>query len=199
MSSTYVLDRTTGEFLAGKPYAKQTWAKGRDAKGRPILAANAEPTEQGALLWPNLNGATVWFSPSYSPQTDFVYVAVREIAARYFKRVTPYRAGTFFPGGGEDELPPDDSWGAIRARQAQSGELLWECKLFSPPWAGVLSTAGGLVFSGSDEGVFFALDARTGKALWDFQTGGANPSWFTIDGHQVIAIAADRVLDVLGL
>jgi alcohol dehydrogenase (cytochrome c) len=66
----------------------------------------------------------------------------------------------------------------------------------------VLSTAGGLVFSGSDEGVFFALDARTGKPLWDFQTGGAigaNPSSFTIDGHQYISIAADRVLYVLGL
>jgi alcohol dehydrogenase (cytochrome c) len=198
----YVLDRTTGEFIAGTPYAKQTWAKGLDAKGRPILTTNAEPTAQGALIWPNLNGGTVWFSPSYSPQTDFVYVSVREIGARYFKRVTPYRVGTFFPGGGEDELPPDDAWGAIRALQAETGELRWEFKLFSPPWAGVLSTAGGLVFSGSDEGNFYALDARTGKPLWDFQTGGAigaNPNSFMIDGHQCISIAADRVLYVFGL
>src|SRR5580704_563695 len=177
----YVLDRVTGEFITGTPYAKQTWADGLDAKGRPILTTNAEPTAQGALIWPNLNGGTVWFSPSYSPQTDFVYVSVREIGARYFKRVTPYRVGTFFAGGGEDELPPDDAWGAIRALQAETGELRWEIKLFSPPWAGVLSTAGGLVFSGSDEGNFYALDARTGKPLWDFQTGGAieaNPTSF---------------------
>jgi alcohol dehydrogenase (cytochrome c) len=109
---------------------------------------------------------------------------------------------TFFAGGGEDELPPDDAWGAIRALQAETGELRWEFKLFSPPWAGVLSTAGGLVFSGSDEGNFYALDARTGKPLWDFQTGGAidaNPSSFLIDGHQCISIAADRVLYVFGL
>jgi alcohol dehydrogenase (cytochrome c) len=198
----YVLDRTTGEFIAGKPYAKQTWAKGLDAKGRPILTTNAEPTAQGAMIWPNLNGGTVWFSPSYSPQTDFVYVSVREIGARYFKRVTPYRVGTFFAGGGEDELPPDDAWGAIRALQAETGELRWEFKLFSPPWAGVLSTAGGLVFGGSDEGNFYALDARSGKPLWDFQTGGAidaNPNSFLIDGHQCISIAADRVLYVFGL
>ena len=80
--------------------------------------------------------------------------------------------------------------------------MKWEFELLSPPWAGVLSTAGGLVFSGSDEGNFYALDAQTGKPLWDFQTGGpivANPVSFTIDGHQCIAIAADRVLYVFSL
>jgi alcohol dehydrogenase (cytochrome c) len=92
--------------------------------------------------------------------------------------------------------------GAIKALQAESGELRWEFRLHSPPWAGVLSTAGGLVFSGSDEGNFYALDTSTGTPLWDFQTGGAicaNPISFTVDGHQFIAIAADRVLYVFGL
>jgi hypothetical protein len=103
----------------------------------------------------------VWLSPSYSPQTGLVYVPVREIGATYFKRNTPYRAGVLFRGGGENELPPDDSWGAIRALQAETGEMKWEFKLLSPPWAGVLSTAGGLVFSGSDEGNFYALDAQS--------------------------------------
>jgi alcohol dehydrogenase (cytochrome c) len=198
----YVLDRTSGEFISARPYAKQTWAKDIDAKGRPIPAENSQPTEKGALIWPNANGATIWQSPSYSPQTGYVYVPVREIGASYFKRTTPYHAGTIFAGGGESELPPDDSWGAIRALQAETGEVRWEFKLLSPPWAGVLSTAGGLVFGGSDEGNFYALDARTGKALWDFQTGGpisANPVSFTIDGHQCIAIAADRVLYVFSL
>ena len=74
--------------------------------------------------------------------------------------------------------------------------------MHTAPWAGVLSTAGGLVFSGSDEGNFFALDAKTGKPLWDFQTGGriaANPISFNIDGKQCIAIAAGRVLYVFSL
>jgi alcohol dehydrogenase (cytochrome c) len=80
--------------------------------------------------------------------------------------------------------------------------MLWEFRLQSPPWAGVLATAGGLVFSGSNEGNFFALDAKTGKPLWDFQAGGAvaaNPISFNIEGRQHVAIAADRVLYVLGL
>jgi len=68
-------------------------------------------------------------------------------------------------------LPADDSFGAIRALDAATGALRWEFRLHSPPWAGVLSTAGGLVFSGSDEGNFYALNDQTGKALWDFQTG----------------------------
>ena len=193
----YVLDRVTGEFIAGKPYAKQTWATGLDSKGRPIPVSGADPTKEGNLVWPNANGATVWFSPSYDSQTGLVYVATREIGARYFKRDTPYKPGAGFLGGGEDELPPDDSWGAIKALQAETGDLRWEFKLHSPPWAGVLSTAGGLVFSGSDEGVFYALDARTGKPLWDFQAGGgiiANPISVSIGGRQVIIIAADRVL-----
>jgi alcohol dehydrogenase (cytochrome c) len=196
----YVLDRTSGEFVAGRPYAKQTWSKGLDDRGRPIVIPNTEPSEQGTLVWPNLNGATVWFSPAYSPQTQWLYVAVREIASIYFKRHAEYKPATFFAGGGETPVPAEDS-GAIRALDAATGQIRWEFPMHSAPWAGVLATAGGLVFSGSDEGNFFALDAKTGKALWDFQTGGriaANPVSFTIDGKQCVAIAAGQVLYVFG-
>src|ERR1041385_2309712 len=130
----YVLDRATGEFLAGRPYARQTWASGLDWHGRPILAPGMQTTEAGTLLYPNANGATVWFSPSYSPQTGLVYVAVREIGSVYFKRDIPFKVATFYAGGGENELPADDSWGAIRALDATTGEIRWEFKLHSPPW-----------------------------------------------------------------
>ncbi len=198
----YVLDRSTGEFIAGRPYARQTWAKGLDDRGHAVVLPNTEPSEQGTLLWPNLNGATVWFSPAYSPQTGLFYVAVREIGSIYYKREADYKPGTFFAGGGESEIPDGERAGAIRALEAATGQLRWEFPMYSAPWAGVLATAGGLVFSGSDEGNFFALDARTGKPLWDFQTGGpiaANPVSFAVDGKQCVAIAADRVLYVFGL
>src|SRR5205085_798602 len=113
-----------------------------------------------------------------------------------------FKEGTYFAGGGEKELPTDEAWGAIRALKATTGEKKWEFKLHSPPWAGVLSTGGGLVFSGSDEGEFYALDADSGAPLWNFQTGGqiaANPISFSVDGQQRIAVAADRVLYVFGL
>jgi alcohol dehydrogenase (cytochrome c) len=198
----YVLDRESGEFIAGHPYSKQTWAKGLDDSGRPIVVPDTEPSEKGTLVWPNLNGATVWFSPSYSPNTGLFYVAVRETGATYFKREADYKPGTFFAGGGQQELSDDDNWGAIRALESTTGKMVWEFRLHSPPWAGVLSTAGGLVFSGSNEGNFYALDAKTGKPLWDFQTGGAigsNPISFSLDGQQRIVVSADRVLYVFGL
>ncbi len=198
----YVLDRSSGEFIAGRPYAKQTWAKGLDDRGRPLVVPNTEPSEEGTLVWPNLNGATVWFSPAYSPRTNLFYVAVREIGSIYYKREADYKPGAFFAGGGESDIPNGEKSGAIRALDPTTGEMRWEFPMHSAPWAGVLATAGGLVFSGSDEGNFFALDARTGKPLWDFQTGGqiaANPVSFTIDGRQCVAIAANRVLYVFGL
>jgi alcohol dehydrogenase (cytochrome c) len=195
----YVLDRASGEFVAGRAYAKQTWAKGLDDNGRPMVLANTEPSEEGTLVWPNLNGATVWFSPAYSPPLNLFYVAVRELGAIYYKREAEYKPGTFFAGGGEGDIPNGEYPGAVRALDPATGEMRWEFKLHSAPWAGVLATAGGLVFSGSSEGNFFALDARTGKPLWDFQTGGliaANPISFAIDGRQAVAIAANRVLYV---
>jgi alcohol dehydrogenase (cytochrome c) len=198
----YVLDRTSGEFLAGVPYAKQTWAKGLDDNGRPIVIPGTEPSEKGTLVYPNLNGATVWMSPSYSPLTKLFYVPVRELGSIYFKREAQYKPGTFFAGGGEAGIPNGDRTGAIRALEAATGKMRWEFLLHTAPWSGVLSTAGGLVFAGSDEGNFYALDAATGKPLWDFQTGGriaANPMSFAIDGKQCVAIAADRVLYVFGL
>lgn len=198
----YALDRVTGEFIAGRAYARQTWAKGLDDKGRPIVIPGTDPTEEGNLTWPALNGATIWYSPSYSPKTNLVYVATREVGATYFKRTAEFKPGTFFAGGGERQIPASEQWGAIRALEPATGKMAWEYKLLSAPWAGVLSTAGGLVFSGSNEGNIFALDGKTGKPLWNFHSGGAvasNPISFSIDGRQHVALPADKVLYVFGL
>jgi alcohol dehydrogenase (cytochrome c) len=198
----YVLDRSSGEFISGRAYAKQTWAKGLDDRGRPMVLPNTEPSAEGTIAFPNLNGATVWFSPSYSPKTGLFYVSVREIGSIYYKREADYKPGTFFAGGGEAGIPNGEKSGAIRALEVATGKMRWEFPLHSASWSGVLSTGGGLVFSGSDEGNFFALDALSGMPLWDFQTGGAiasNPISFTVDGKQCVAIAADRVLYVFGL
>ena len=198
----YLLDRATGEFILGAPYAKQTWAKGLDSRGRPIVLPDTEPTVEGNLVWPSLQGATNWFSPSYSPATGLLYVAVREMGAYYYKGEAEYKPGTFFAGGGERSLAGDKATGAICALEAATGKMKWEFTLKSPPWAGVLSTAGGVVFGGSNEGNFYALDALSGKALWDFQTGGAiaaNPISFLIDARQHVAIAAGHALFVFAL
>lgn len=197
----YVLDRTTGAFISATAFATQSWNSGFDERGRPIMRPGSEPTVDGNVVSPNYNSGTVWLSPSFSPRTRLVYIPARDSSARYFKRDTPYEEGTFFPGGGADLLPFEEHKSAIRALEAESGKLRWEYALLTPPWAGVLSTAGDLVFSGSDEGLFYALDANNGSLLWSVQLGGeitANPVSYAIDGRQYVAIAAGRVMYVFG-
>jgi alcohol dehydrogenase (cytochrome c) len=198
----YLLDRATGEFLLGTPYAKQTWASGLDQRGRPIVIPGSEPNEDGVLVYPSLQGATNWGSPAYSPATGMFYVPAREMGSQYFKtKRVEYVPGGFYTGMTEQVLREEAS-GAIRALDLVTGRRMWEFPLPSPPWGGLLATAGGLVFSGSNEGNFFALDASTGKPLWDFQTGGsvsASPIAFRVDGVQHIAIASGNALYVFAL
>ena len=195
----YVLDRETGEYLHATEFAKQTWAKGIDARGRPIIIPGKEPSDSGTLVWPSLQGGTNWLPPSYSPKTGLFYVSVREMGAIYYKREAEYVAGAPFMGGGERALESDEAYGAIRALDATTGKLRWEFRQHTPPWSGVMSTAGGLVFGGSNEGWFFALDANDGKPLWRFQTGGlihSAPISFAVDGKQHVAIATNNALVV---
>ncbi len=198
----YLLDRETGEFLHGNEYSKQTWAAGLDEAGRPIVLPGTDPTYEGNLVWPSLQGATNWFSPAYNPQTEQFFVATRLMGAVYYKADVEYEEGQPFLGGGEQALSGDDAAGAIRALDVMTGRQQWEFMLHSPPWAGVMATAGGLVIGGSNEGNIFALDAETGKPLWDFQSGGAvrtNPMSFAVDGKQRIVTTAGSTMIVFGL
>ncbi len=198
----YVLDRRSGEFLSGTAYIRQDWAEGLDAKGRPILRPNSEPTEAGTATTPNLHGATNWLSPTFSPKAGLFYVAARQMGSRYYKYPVSYTPGRYFLGGGEAEFGGDSAQGAVKALDPLTGRERWSFPLFSPPWAGLLSTGGGLVFGGSNEGQFFALDALSGRPLWHFQAGGminANPISFSLTGRQYVAVAAGSSLVVFSL
>jgi alcohol dehydrogenase (cytochrome c) len=198
----YVLDRTTGEFLRGAPYATQTWARGLDEGGRPIVIPDMEPSEKGTLVWPSLQGATNWFSPALDAGRQLFFVPVREMGSRYFKSEVEYEPGKPFLGGGEEVETGDQVYGAVRALDALTGERRWEHRLLSPLWAGVMATAGGLVFGSTNEGNVYALDSATGQAVWDFQTGGpcaANPISFLLDGRQHVAAACGQALFVFAL
>jgi alcohol dehydrogenase (cytochrome c) len=169
----YVLDRVTGKFVAGVPFVKQTWAKGLDENGRPIMLPNTEPTPKGQLVYPDGHGGTNWNSPSYSPLTKLFYVSARETGAYTVAGESKVNFPSF-GGGGRINLSGDEVSGAIRALEATTGKLKWEYKLLAPAETNTLATAGGLVFAVSNEGNFFALDAASGKLLWDFTVGGAN-------------------------
>ena len=197
----YLLDRATGAFISGTPYAKQTWASGLDEKGRPILIPDMDPSEKGTLVYPSLQGSTNWSSPALSPATGMLYVPVREMGSIYFKSGVEYKPGTYYTGGSEKRLD-EESWGAVRAIDVKTGKRVWDFKLPSPPWAGVMATAGGLVFGGSNEGNFYALDATSGTPLWQFQTGGAirsGPMSYLANGKQYVAISGGHALFVFAL
>ena len=194
----YVLDRETGEFLLGKPYARQTWAKGLDEKGRPIRIPGTSPSVEGTTVSPSIGGGTNWFSPSYSPRTDLLYVMAYDGETTYYIREDEYVAGERFTGGGGvTPLPAANYASAVRAISPQTGDLEWEYPVQPRSTAGVLSTAGDLVFSGTIDGFFFALDANTGEERWHINLGSrvhAGPMSYMVDGRQYVAIAAGNVL-----
>jgi alcohol dehydrogenase (cytochrome c) len=191
----YVLDRVTGKFLSAKPFVeKLNWATGVDASGRPVLSGRL-PTAQGTSICPGIDGATNWFSPSYNPDTGLFYVMSLENCNLYFTKPKPFTPGeTFYATG--TKLPPDEHMEKVLvAYSISDGRLVWRYPQVGSgnSWGGTLTTAGGLVFFGDDAGSLEAADARTGSALWHFNTGQtmhASPMSYMVDGIQYVAIAA---------
>jgi alcohol dehydrogenase (cytochrome c) len=199
----YVLDRETGEFLTGRAFAKQTWAKGLDDKGRPIVLPNTTPTPAGNYVCPDAAGAANWGSPSYDPASNFLLVSVREACATYTSVTKDPIPGQGFTGGGQEVDPKVGAPGAVRALDATTGETRWNFPLLSGSSAtGVLASAGGVVFASSNDGNLIALEARTGRYLWHYYTGAniiAAPMSYAVDGKQQVAIASQSAIFVFAL
>ena len=199
----YTLDRQTGEFLVGKPFAKQTWAEGLDENGRPIRIANTFPSAEGTLVSPPASGGTNWQSPAYSPRTKLFYVMAFDGDAKYFIREEQYVEGDRFTGGGQERVLPVDKYtSAVRAIDPRTGDRRWEYRVQPQSWAGLLTTAGDLVFGGSIDGYFYALDAVSGQELWQISVGGqvrAAPMTYAVDGQQYVTIAVGNVVYTFGL
>jgi alcohol dehydrogenase (cytochrome c) len=186
----YVLNRETGQFVTAAPFVRQTWTSGMDADGRPQLLPHNSPTREGFLIYPGNSGATNWWSPSYNPQLDLMFVPSLEQGMVYFASAGSYPVA---PGG-------QKFYTAVRAIAASTGKIVWENR--RPPRSdnsitgGVLSTATGLVFGG-DDSTFFALDAGNGRTLWSVETGGkinASPVTYSANGEQFVVVAAGRNL-----
>ena len=199
----YTLDRETGEFLVGKQFARQTWAEGLDENGRPIRRPGMLPSQEGTLVSPMAGGATNWWSPAYSPRTGLLYVNAFDGEANFFIRDEAYSEGDRFTGGGQQTpLPIENYTSAIRALDPSTGDLRWEFPITPRSRAGVLATAGDLVFSASVDGYFYALDAVTGEDLWHIALGGAvhaSPMTYAVDGRQYVTMTVGNVVYTFGL
>jgi alcohol dehydrogenase (cytochrome c) len=199
----YVLDRLTGEFITGRAFARQTWARGLDDKGRPIVIPNTDPTPQGVYVCPDAAGATNWAAPSYDPETGFFLVSVLEACATYTSVTKDPVPGQGYTGGGQELDRKIGLPGAIRALEATTGERKWNFPLHTGHHStGVLATAGGVVFASSRDGNLIALETKTGRYLWHYNTGGSNttsPMSYAVGGKQYIALASQGVLLVFAL
>ena len=191
----YILDRTDGKFLKATPFVKKLdWAKGIDASGRPTLSGKI-PSAEGTEICPSVDGATNWFSPSYNPVTGLFYVMALESCSVFFAHPQEFAQGQTFYDTGTKLAPDDHAQKVLLAYSVPEGKIVWRYPQVGRgnSWGGTLTTAGDLVFFGNDTGGFEAVGARTGRALWQFNTGQsmhASPMSYAVDGAQYVAIAA---------
>jgi alcohol dehydrogenase (cytochrome c) len=198
----YVLDRLTGEFLAGAPFVEVDWAKGLAPTGRPILSDSAKISAEGRRISPGNSGGTNWQNPAFDEKRESIFIPATE-SSSVFTKLPPnakiVRIGNRpFVGSGWSQEPTTRK---VVALDAGTGARKWEYRAPSGVDSengnsGLLSTEGGLVF-GASGGAVFALDADTGREVWRRSLGGktkAAPISFTVNGRQVVVVAAGRAL-----
>ena len=199
----YVLDRVTGEFLRGTAFAKQTWAERIDENGRPIRIPGMLPNEEGVLVYPSVNGAANWWSNTYSPRTELLYVVTYDGADTFYIGEDEYVPGEMFVGGAPERYVPQETYASmIRALEPRTGDTRWEFPLQPKTQSGLLSTASDLVFGGSVGGYFYALDAVNGTELWRINVGGnvkAAPISYMVGTVQYVTVAAGNSILTFGL
>ena len=201
----YVLDRVTGQFLAGTPFVEVNWAQGLTSRGRPIPTNANTVSGGGRVTKPGVAGGANWQPAAFNPAGGLIFVPAIE-GQSVFTNSTSDRIirgeHGYFTGSGGSILGPLIR--VVRALDAATGAKRWE---YHPrlgkgtDFGGLLATAGGLVF-GTSGGSLFALDAATGKELWSVGLGGetwAPPISFTSEGQQVIAVWAGRAMFLFGL
>ena len=193
----YVLDRETGEFLNARSFARQNWAKEIDAKGRPILMPNSDPSAEGSRVCPGLAGAANWMAPSYNPETGWFYFPVREQCDVYFAAPPVYVEGKAYWGSMFRGQTEEKEWGLLKAWDPITGETKWDFRYYRAPWAGTMATSGGLIFSGDEDGYFMAFDAKSGKNLWKINTGNrlvTAPITYMVSGRQYVTMPSGAAL-----
>jgi alcohol dehydrogenase (cytochrome c) len=208
----YTLDRTNGSFIAGKQYVDElNWTPGLDPKtGKPLnynpnadVQVYAERTHgtrakpKSEKLCPTNNGGKNWEPSAYNPELGLLYIPSIE-GCNYIELIEQQdmvdQGGTIkprerFTGGAV--RTPDRLYGSLKAVDPTTGETKAAQKLIYPNMAGVLATAGNLIFLGHYDGTFAAYDAKTLNEVWSFNVGSpiqAPPVSYSVNGKQYVAI-----------
>ena len=201
----YVLDRTDGDFIRGFPFVdKISWAKGLDKNGRPIFTSDGRPGNPASakdgkkgktvLAAPSFLGGKNWMPMAFSQDTGLFYVPSNEWEMDIWNEPTAYKKGAAYLGAGFTIKPINEDYiGVLRAIDPKNGKEVWRYENNAPLWGGVMTTAGGLVFTGNPEGYLMAFDAKTGEMVYKFNTGSGivgTPITWDQDGEQYIAVVS---------
>jgi len=191
----YILDRTNGKFLFAKKINEDVnWAKGFDENGRPI-PNNLVPDTKGVMVCPTSSGGGNWESPTYNPDTHMFYFRAMDDCAVFTVHKESFKEGELWYGGGERRPPGVTQKASIVAFDMDTLDYKWRDNLIGGAWswAGVMSTATGLLAYGDDDGNFVMVDAKTDKPLWHFSMGQqiyASPMSYAVNGKQYFAIGS---------
>jgi lanthanide-dependent methanol dehydrogenase len=192
----YLIDRTNGEVLQATPFAYQNWSKGIDLKtGMPIVNPAMEPKPGVKLpdVCPPDIGGKDWQPSAFSPRTGLVYAGIFNICMDLTDHPQAYIPGTPYDGMQMKRYPaPGGNWGEFMAWNPLTGKKAWSVREKFMTMSGVLATAGDLVFYGTADGWFRAVDARSGKVLWSHKLGsgviGQPMTYIGPDKRQYIAV-----------
>jgi alcohol dehydrogenase (cytochrome c) len=203
----WFLERTSGKinFVQGMPFVKQNVFRSLDPKtGRPDVDPVRQPgTGKEAEFCPSHWGGKNWPPVAFNPKTRMIYIPANDnLCGRIIGRPVTYTAGRSYTGATSTMLlaPGADHVGEVQAWNVDSGKRAWTHPFpGSINWGPILTTGGGLVFSGgTGDRMFRAFDATTGAVLWEFPTNSGiigQPTSFTVDGKQYIAVQSGWGID----
>jgi len=194
----YVIDRTNGKLLSAQPYEKVNWATHVDMEtGRPIESEIAKRVRAGEQieLWPSPRGAKNWPHAAFNPESGLLYANTMHAPRLYrFLPMGPFVEGSRYQFVENLRAPQPESEpvGHVDAIDPMTAQQRWRTPLWDHPhWSAILATGGGLLFTGKETGEFIAIDADTGKTVWQFQTSSginAQPITFTQNGKQYVTV-----------
>jgi alcohol dehydrogenase (cytochrome c) len=197
----YVIERATGKLVAANAFVKVNWADGIDKEtGRPVWSAETKAVvDKGEKqrIYPAVSGGKNWGPMAFDPTRRLLYINTNEWGMDYepapVEQVANLKAGQPHYGVKFPAVFDADKRGLLRATDPLTGKAKWELPFKSPNIAGALATAGGLVFTGMLTGELIAVDADTGKIVWQFQTPSGivgQPITWEKDGKQYVTVTS---------